>query len=218
MPNFGDPGERLKFKIIVAFLGLSILIIIGNILLFPSRAIIQLISPYICPQATYFVRTDKPLVALTIDDSPSSNTLEILATLSKYRVKATFFIISSLAENYPEIVSQIVKQGHEIGNHLTKDEPSIKLGDRFETEFLKADRILSQFASLKWFRPGSGFCNQVMSEIVKKHNYEIALGTIWSYDTHILSSRSYVIFALEQLSFCMMVEIIIFEENVLSLL
>jgi peptidoglycan/xylan/chitin deacetylase (PgdA/CDA1 family) len=158
-------------------------------LLFPQHWFIEVISPLICPDAVYFITTDKPIIALTIDDSPDRDTTEqILDVLAQHKVVATFFPIS---DNIPEnqiIIDRIVNDGHEIGNHLTKDEPSIKLGANFEIELDKAHQILSDFTEIKWLRPGNGWGNKAMVETVRKYNYQIALGSVWSYDTHIPSS------------------------------
>ena len=55
---------------------------------------------------------------LTFDDGPSSNvTPQILDILKEYDVKATFFVIGNLAEQYPELIKRIHDEGHAIGNH-----------------------------------------------------------------------------------------------------
>lgn len=56
-------------------------------------------------------------VALTFDDGPSPDTLEILDVLRRENVKATFFLIGREVVKYPEITKRIVAEGHEIGNH-----------------------------------------------------------------------------------------------------
>lgn len=158
-------------------------------LLFPSPWLIKILSPFICPDAVYFVPTDKPVIALTIDDSPdASTTQQILDVLAQYQIIATFFPISDRVTENRVVIERIVNEGHEIGNHLTKDEPSIKLGTNFETELDRANQILSDFTTIKWLRPGGGWCNKAMVEIARKYNYQIALGSVWSYDTHIPSS------------------------------
>ncbi len=164
-----------------------------KILLAPSPVIIRGLSGFICPEVKYFFEVDRPLVALTIDDSPDDNrefphsTLGILDVLAQYQAKATFFIITDKAQKFPQLLTSMVEQGHELGNHLTKDESSIRLGDRFEGEFVKAHNFLSQFAEVRWFRPGHGLCNNSMTKIIDKYNYQIALGSVWPYDTSINS-------------------------------
>lgn len=61
--------------------------------------------------------TDEKVVALTFDDGPSGKVDEILSILSEEDVKATFFLIGSEIEKYPEEAKKLVLAGHEIGNH-----------------------------------------------------------------------------------------------------
>jgi len=57
-------------------------------------------------------------VALTFDDGPDPQyTPMLLELLKQYRVKATFFVLGSKAEQYPELVRRIHEEGHEIGIH-----------------------------------------------------------------------------------------------------
>ncbi|HVN67789.1 MAG TPA: polysaccharide deacetylase family protein, partial [Candidatus Sulfotelmatobacter sp.] len=57
-------------------------------------------------------------VALTFDDGPHpAFTMEILKVLKEQNVKATFFLVGNMAENYPELVKAEVIAGHSIGNH-----------------------------------------------------------------------------------------------------
>ena len=169
--------------------------LIFKILSSPSPRIIRGLSSFICPQARYFFEVDRPLIALTIDDSPDNNrefphtTLGILDVLAQYQAKATFFVITEKAEEFPQLLTSIVEQKHELGNHLTKDESSIKLDNRFEEELVKSHNFLSQFAPVKWFRPGHGLCNNNMIKVTSKYNYQIALGSVWSYDTSINSGN-----------------------------
>jgi peptidoglycan-N-acetylglucosamine deacetylase len=175
-----------------SYLLLIILIIlaIGLNLLFPQRWLINLLSPGICPHAVYFKTTEEPIIALTIDDSPDANTTkDILAVLAEYQIVATFFPIANKVANERAIMEAIIGDKHEIGNHLTEDEPSIKLKENFAIELNQAHQILSAFTTVKWFRPGGGWCDRSMVKIAKRYNYQIALGSVWSYDTHIPSSR-----------------------------
>ena len=55
---------------------------------------------------------------LTFDDGPSQNvTPQILDILKSEEVKATFFVLGSRAELYPELVKQEYEEGHYIANH-----------------------------------------------------------------------------------------------------
>lgn len=57
-------------------------------------------------------------VFLTFDDGPSKSvTIPILDILKENNVKATFFVLGSNAERYPEIVRRAYQEGHYIANH-----------------------------------------------------------------------------------------------------
>lgn len=142
------------------------------------------------PGAVFFVPTNEKIVALTIDDGPDPrSTPAILHVLAQNRARATFFLISNQVMGVEGIVSALARQGHEIGNHLVEDEPSILLSaHEFETRLREADQILSAFAPLYWFRPGGGWYSQTMVAIAHQQGYQVALGSVFPYDTHIKST------------------------------
>jgi peptidoglycan-N-acetylglucosamine deacetylase len=55
---------------------------------------------------------------LTIDDGPHpEHTPAILRMLDEHGLKAIFFLIGEKAEAHPHLVAEILRRGHEIGNH-----------------------------------------------------------------------------------------------------
>jgi nucleoside-diphosphate-sugar epimerase/peptidoglycan/xylan/chitin deacetylase (PgdA/CDA1 family) len=61
---------------------------------------------------------DSAQIALTIDDGPDPvHTPRILDILRDHAVKATFFVVGGAAEQYPNIVVRMKKEGHEVGSH-----------------------------------------------------------------------------------------------------
>jgi peptidoglycan/xylan/chitin deacetylase (PgdA/CDA1 family) len=62
-------------------------------------------------------RADLQAVALTFDDGPGPDTERILDVLAQHQVRATFFMIGSHVERFPQTAKRIVAGGHEIGNH-----------------------------------------------------------------------------------------------------
>ncbi|MDE2031111.1 MAG: polysaccharide deacetylase family protein [Patescibacteria group bacterium] len=60
---------------------------------------------------------NKKNIAITFDDGPSEETLNVLAILRKYNIKATFFIVGKMIKNRESIIEAIKKDGHEFGNH-----------------------------------------------------------------------------------------------------
>ena len=76
----------------------------------------------------YNVETDENKVAVTFNCAVGNSDIdEILTILKKYDAKATFFLLGSWADAYPEEVKKIYDAGHEIGNHgySHKDLPSM---------------------------------------------------------------------------------------------
>ena len=59
----------------------------------------------------------KGLVALTFDDGPGRYTYDVLALLKRHRMKATFFVLGSKAEQDPQALRQMVDQGHVVAAH-----------------------------------------------------------------------------------------------------
>jgi peptidoglycan/xylan/chitin deacetylase (PgdA/CDA1 family) len=58
------------------------------------------------------------VVALTFDDGPHPDyTPKVLEILRRYNIKATFFMLGSQAEKYPDLVKQVQADGHSIANH-----------------------------------------------------------------------------------------------------
>jgi peptidoglycan/xylan/chitin deacetylase (PgdA/CDA1 family) len=131
-------------------------------------------------------RADKT-VALTIDDGPdSATTPELLRILAANNARATFFLISSNVRGNAGLVTRMVREGHEIGNHFSEDKSSISLSPRaFERSFLTADSVLKRFAPVRWVRPGSGHYNDRMLRTFRIHGYHCALGSIYPFDPQI---------------------------------
>jgi cellulose synthase/poly-beta-1,6-N-acetylglucosamine synthase-like glycosyltransferase/peptidoglycan/xylan/chitin deacetylase (PgdA/CDA1 family) len=57
-------------------------------------------------------------IALTFDDGPDPVwTPRVLEILGRHGVPATFFVIGSQVSRHPELVREVVRQGHEVGVH-----------------------------------------------------------------------------------------------------
>jgi tRNA-Thr(GGU) m(6)t(6)A37 methyltransferase TsaA len=142
------------------------------------------------PGCLYRVSTQAPLVALTIDDGPDPRTTPlILAELARQGARATFFLIGERVNGQEMLVRRLVAEGHELGNHFMRDRPSIRLSPRaFETELLQADRVLAGYAPVKWARPGSGWYSRAMLDVMRRHGYGCALGSVYPFDAAIPSS------------------------------
>ena len=66
----------------------------------------------------YCVDTEKKCVALTFDAAwGNEDTQDLIDTLKKYNAKATFFLVGSWVDKYPESVKALADAGHSIQNH-----------------------------------------------------------------------------------------------------
>ena len=139
------------------------------------------------PEVLFFVETKERAMALTIDDGPHPQTTpQILDLLAEYGVKATFFIITERVVGNEAIVERIINEGHEIGNHNTKDQPSVRLADDdFAQQLDESHSVLSKFGQIAVYRPGSGWYNQNIRKRIRRYNYLGIIGSIYPYDPHI---------------------------------
>lgn len=80
---------------------------------------------------------------LTIDDSPTSGTEEILAFLKEKEISTVFFCRGDRLEKLPEIATKIVKSGHILGNHAYSHRhfSNLKLKDCFD-EIVRTHHII----------------------------------------------------------------------------
>ena len=106
--------------------------------------------------------TESGAVALTFDDGPDPNyTPKMLALLKKNDVKATFCLVGVQVQQFPQLVRDIVADGHTLCNHTWKHDT--KLGTRGE-DAIRADiqrtqeaiQAAAPGAEVKYFRHPGG--------------------------------------------------------------
>ena len=123
-------------------------------------------------------------IALTFDDGPPpSYTYRILDILDRYNVKATFFMIGSNVEYYPEVAREVLRRGHEIGNHTYSHSRLTKMDGTTLTEELKKceavmEKTLEHRPTL--FRPPEGVVSDAVRSCADCRGYTVVL---WSVDT-----------------------------------
>lgn len=137
-------------------------------------------------QVFWDINTKEKLVALTFDDGPDPiYTPQILNALAKYDAKATFFVIGTEAERYPEIIKRQSKEGHELANHTYRH----NFRDNFKENILKKEleqnaKVLENLTGYKptLFRPHSGFYNEKIVNTAINNGYRVILWS-WHQDT-----------------------------------
>lgn len=119
-------------------------------------------TPEPTPEST--PEPEKKRVYLTFDDSPGTNTDEILDILKKSDTKATFFTVGKEDAEAKKIYKRIVKEGHTLGMHsyLHLYDELYKSKETFEKDFLKIYDLLQKETGLepKWYRFPGGSSTQ----------------------------------------------------------
>lgn len=119
------------------------------------------------------VDTSEPLIALTFDDGPTpGKTEQILQILAQENIPATFFLTGSEIEANPQLLSQILAAGHQVGNHSYSHQRML-----FKTPGFIAREIETTDALLKaggapepyYFRPPYGKKLFLLPRYLAKH-------------------------------------------------
>ncbi|WP_166210900.1 polysaccharide deacetylase family protein [Cognatiluteimonas telluris] len=129
-------------------------------------------SRLFCPVLTRLPTTERA-VWLTIDDGPSDQTLAMLDLLDTHCAKATFFVVGERAAAHPELVREIVRRGHGIGNHSATHPARWfwALGPQtMRAEIERTQAILEQITGSRprWFRAVIGMSNPFVASALKR--------------------------------------------------
>ena len=138
----------------------------------------------ITPNVIYRVRTDLPVVALSFDDGPHPRfTLRVLEILRQHDATATFFLIGERAIRYPDVVSQIKADGHEVGNHYFKNGPTLTHSNADFVAYLEqTEKAIGIRAVPKLFRPPGGVAWPNQLRLAQAHGYKCVLGCAYPHD------------------------------------
>ena len=124
------------------------------------------------------VPPDPKIVYLTFDDGPSPVTPQILEILAKNDILATFFVVGTNVERYPEILKQTILAGHSIGIHSYshKYKEIYQNGQTLAKDIdlcLRAiKKVQSDFTTNLYRFPGGSFnLSQELKEQVKSLGY-----------------------------------------------
>ncbi len=122
----------------------------------------------------------KKAVALTFDDGPGQYTEELISELNKRNAKATFFMVGTCVEKYPDVLPMMIDGGHQLGNHTYNhtDLKTLSSSDMMNA-IEKTDNAIynacGQYSTA--FRPPYGSYSTDMPEKINK------TFTLWSLDT-----------------------------------
>lgn len=173
-----------NFRRLIAYLlMLTTVIIIVSVISTPNASIIGVFSAE-RQVPIYSVDTDEKLAAITFDCAWGADDIPlILDTLRQADVKATFFMLGQWAEENPEMVKLMAKEGHDIANHSYSH---LRMGSldsgRINSEIKKCNDVLEKLTGSKCdlFRaPYGDYSNSLLSEARKQGYYTIQ----WNVDS-----------------------------------
>ncbi|WP_042122009.1 polysaccharide deacetylase family protein [Paenibacillus senegalensis] len=124
-------------------------------------------------------------LALTFDDGPHPEyTPQLLDLLKKHNMKATFFVLASRAEQYPELLLRMHEEGHQIGVH-NYDHKSNWLMLPWNVKRRQVDRsadIIERITGCRptCYRPPWGMLN--LTDLFLLKDYTIVLWSVMTGD------------------------------------
>ena len=146
---------------------------------------------------TWRFLSKKKEIFLTFDDGPTPEITEfILSELKKYDAKATFFCIGKNIKNHPELFSQLISDGHSIGNHTQNHLKGWKTNTKdYVDNVLECNKTITQFNNTtikqQLFRPPYGKIKKSQAKELLKRGYKIIMWDVLSadFDTTISNER-----------------------------
>ena len=145
-----------------------------------SEPATRAVSGMLPTEVLCYVDTDTRAFALTFDDGPHSETTpQLLDVLAQHGARATFFLIGERVLGNEPLVERIVAEGHEVANHLMRDERSVLLSDsQFRRQLAQMNALLAPYGQVRWLRPGSGWFTPRMLRSAAERDLRIVLGTM----------------------------------------
>ena len=119
-----------------------------------------------------------PTVAITFDDGPDPiHTRRVLDLLDARGHRATFFVIGDRAERNAEVVAEIARRGHGLGNHSLHHSyrtPTLP-PDRLAAELRQTGDLIERIAGARprWFRPPVGLISPPVAEAARRAGLEL---------------------------------------------
>ena len=132
------------------------------------------------PSITWRKENAQNNIWLTFDDGPHPEvTPFILNVLKEEQVKATFFLVGEQMEKHPELLNQIISEGHIVANHSYSHKNGwLSNNSTYFNDIEKCQKLIPEN---KLFRPPYGKISPLQISHLKK-NYKIILWDVLSWD------------------------------------
>ena len=121
-------------------------------------------------------------VHLTFDDGPSPTyTPQVIKILHDADVYANFFLVGNNIIKYPEIVRDIIREGHDIGAHSMTHRELTKIPfEQAKKEIEDSMALVSTFRKTSLFRFPYGSFNPKLVSVLQSHHWQ---NVYWDVDT-----------------------------------
>jgi peptidoglycan/xylan/chitin deacetylase (PgdA/CDA1 family) len=138
--------------------------------------------------------TEKKEIAISFDDGPAENyTAQILETLKRHDIKATFFCIGNKIAGNEKIFKQLHEEDHVIGNHSYSHHFFFDLfsSKKMLEELRKMNRHAERLTGVKpkLFRPPYGVMNPNLKKAIIDGEYTPVGWSVRSFDTVIKDEK-----------------------------
>lgn len=140
-------------------------------------------------------KTAENWVAITFDDGPNPEfTPIVLKLLREHGARATFFCIGHHVENHPDILKQILGEGHSIGNHTYSHSKSFGFfnSKKVKAELQATKSIVKKLTGIEMnlYRPAFGVTNPQIEKSVKSLGLQSIGWSVRSLDTTLRSENT----------------------------
>lgn len=101
---------------------------------------------------------------------------KVLAVLKEYQVKCTFFLSGPWATSHPDVVAEIVRDGHEIGSHGYRHvNMSTLTEEAIRDNISRAHQAIKEASGLEphLFRPPNGDYNDLVIQTAESMGYRV---------------------------------------------
>ncbi len=114
---------------------------------------------------------DQDGVFLTFDDGPVPGvTPKVLDILDHYGAQATFFMVGDNVRRHPELLEEVLRRGHQVGNHTMHHlQGSQVTTKRYLRDIMEAHQLIES----PLFRPPHGWMRPRQSRALRKMFYPV---------------------------------------------
>lgn len=125
---------------------------------------------------------EEKIIYLTFDEGYEAGyTRQLLSILKDNQVKATFFLTAHYVNTQPELVQQMINDGHIVGNHTVNHKSMPDLTEeQIKKEVMELDQVINQKFDyeMKYIRPPKGEFSEKTLQVTNQLGYKTVM---WSF-------------------------------------